>query len=327
MMNERREIRCGEDVVWLPRFRMCDVIAGASDVPHPAFVQGGRVLDGIYVSKYQNVIEAGVAISRADRDPAVNVDFDTAERACASKGAGWHLMTALEWGAVALWSQKNGHLPYGNNDDGKDYREDAVRARISYTDSEKGIVRVATGTGPETWSHDGTAEGIYDLNGNVWEWSGAFRLVCGELQLSENGVWYAVDGMSGAWLVPNGAGTTPNSVKLDMRAGNWCFVRDAVQDPYAHARHASFDKVCAEGLGKAAIELLWALGLLPVAGCSYEGVELYANNGASERMLFRGGRWGQKENAGLFKSCIDDPRTYKGEAVGFRAAAWEVACE
>ena len=326
-MDKEKNFRCGEDaVVWIPRFRMCDVIEGASEAPHPAFVRDGRVLDGVYVSKYQNVIEAGVACSRADRDPAVNVDFDTAERACTAKGAGWHLMTALEWGAVALWCQRNGRLPYGNNADGKDYREDAVCARISYADAEKGVVRVATGTGPATWSHDGTVEGIYDLNGNVWEWSGAFRLVCGELQLSENGVWCAVDGTSGARIAPNGAGTTPNSVKLDMRAGSWCFVRDAVRDPPPHARHAPFDRVCTEGLGAAAIELLWALGLLPVAGYGYEGVELYANNGSSERMLFRGGRWGQKENAGLFKSCMDDPRTYAGEAVGFRAAAWGEAC-
>lgn len=313
----------GSEMVLLPRFRMCDVIDGASCAIHPAFVRGERTLDGIRISKYQNVVEKGLAYSAFDRDPAVNIDFDAAAKACADKGAGWHLMTALEWGAVALWCQKNGFLPYGNNDDGKDHREKAVTARVSFENREKGIVRVATGTGPATWSHDGTADGIFDLNGNVWEWQGNFRLVRGELQLADGAEWLALDGNTGCWITPDGEGTTSGSVKLDMRNGGWVFVKEPLTDPYPHARFAPFGLVRAEGLCDAAKEVLLALALLPAEGYSYDGVDLYANNGSAERMLFRGGRWGQRENAGLFKSCIDDPRTYAGEAVGFRAAYTE----
>ncbi|MBQ8342047.1 MAG: SUMF1/EgtB/PvdO family nonheme iron enzyme [Clostridia bacterium] len=312
----------GSEMVLLPRFRMCDVIDGASCAPHPAFMRAGRTLNGIWISQYQNVIEGGVACSVFNRDPAVNVDFDTAERVCADKGTGWHLMTAMEWGAVALWCQKNGFLPYGNNDDGKDHREENVTARVSFENREKGIVRVATGTGPVTWSHDGTADGIFDLCGNVWEWQGDFRLVYGELQCRIDGAWCALDGNTGCWITPDGNGTTRDSVKLDMRDGSWVFVKKPLTDPYPHARFAPFEQVRAEGLCDAAKEVLWALALLPAEDYSYDGVDLYANNGSAERMLFRGGRWGQKENTGLFKSCIDDPRTYAGEAVGFRAARW-----
>ena len=53
-------------------------------------------------------------------------------------------------------------------------------------------------------------------------------------------------------------------------------------------------------------------------------VALYANNGKEERIPFRGGRWGQGRNAGLFKTCFDDPRTYSGAAVGFRSAYYRV---
>ena len=38
----------------------------------------------------------------------------------------------------------------------------------------------------------------------------------------------------------------------------------------------------------------------------------------------RGGRWGQGRNAGLFKTCFDDPRTYSGDAVGFRSAYYRM---
>ena len=33
------------------------------------------------------------------------------------------------------------------------------------------------------WSHDGTPFGIWDLNGNVWEWVGELRIVDGEIQV------------------------------------------------------------------------------------------------------------------------------------------------
>ncbi len=320
MKDQKQLCLAGSHMVQLSCFRMCDVIDGASDAPHPAFVRGERVLDYVAISKYQNVIEDGVAYAKHGYDPAVNVNFDKAAEACTAKGEGWHLMTALEWGAVALWCQKQGHLPYGNNADGKDHREGTVSACISYADAERGIVRVATGTGPCTWSHDGTADGIYDLNGNVWEWQGDFRLVRGEVQCRLDGIWFALDGLTGQWIAPDGQGTTLHSVKLDMREGGWCFVCEPLQDAYPHARHAPFGEVRAEGLCTLAKETLWALALLPVPGYTYGGVDLYANNGSSERMLFRGGRWGQGENAGVFKSCIDDPRTYAGEAVGFRAA-------
>lgn len=42
-------------MVYIPKFKMSDVITGATDSTHPAFIVDGVEKDGIYISKYQNV--------------------------------------------------------------------------------------------------------------------------------------------------------------------------------------------------------------------------------------------------------------------------------
>ena len=79
-------------------------------------------------------------------------------------------MTAHEWAAIALWCHKNGCEPKGNNNYGKDASESGYIAIPTYKDSGGKTCRVATGTGPVTWSHNGKMDGIFDMNGNVWEW-------------------------------------------------------------------------------------------------------------------------------------------------------------
>lgn len=323
-------------MVFVPSFYLDEVIDGASHTLHPAFFKNDTPQKGIYISKFQNVVIDGCAYSLPDLDPATGIDFDTAARACANTASGAHLITAMEWGALALWCQKNDCLPYGNNGFGKDVREETVCAKISFVDQVQQICRTATGTGPVTWSHNRKTDGIYDLNGNVWEWNGGFRLVHGEMQVwidtisvcgqeayaPTSPAWRALDGTTGEWICPNGFGTTPNSVKLDYVRGAWQYVSAPLSSMEDQIRFAPFWETTAHpSVCQKAKEQLWALGFLPWSnrGIDHE-IALYANNGAAERMAFRGGRWGQGLNAGLFKACIDDPRSYTGVAVGFRSA-------
>ena len=322
------------EMVYIEKFYLDDVIASASHRPHPAFVVDGIELDGIYISKYQNVVINGLACSIAGVDPTTNINFDDAQKVCSLKGPGWHLMTALEWGAIALWCQKNNFFPYGNNDMGKDIREDDYIAKISYIDMKKNICRVATGSGPTSWSHNGCSDGIYDLNGNIWEWNNGIRLVFGELQMIPNSnelqcipefksdAWRAIDGITGKLILPNGHGTTPNSIKLEFADNAWKFVTKEKIALVNRCQMCKFSDITAHNsICSYAIEWLYALGCLPISSDNHNlNVSFYANNGAKEKILFRGGRFGLGMDSGLYKSCFDDERSYFGPAVGFRSA-------
>lgn len=98
-------------MVYIPRFYLDEVINGASHTLHPAFIANDRELDGIFVSKFQNTVIDGRAYSLPDRDLAVNIDYDTAERICNNTGEGFHLMTAAEWGRLLCYVKKTGGFP------------------------------------------------------------------------------------------------------------------------------------------------------------------------------------------------------------------------
>src|SRR5690606_1154575 len=161
-------------MVALPLQTEADLLPGGRNMPHPAFIVNGSTKPEVLISKYQNiVVGSGLdarAVSLKYRDPKVYIDFDTALTACAQKGEGWHLLTNPEWAAVALLCKKQGFMPRGNNQYGKDHSVSSEKGIPSYYYDESGtnrIGRTLTGSGPLPWSHDGTPFGIYDLNGNV----------------------------------------------------------------------------------------------------------------------------------------------------------------
>ena len=151
-------------LVYIPKFKNSDVLTGGNDSTHPAFIVNGVEIPGFYYGKYQAKVYNSVAYSLPGEDPTASINFDTARARCEAKGAGWHLSTNAEWAAIALWCKKNGFLPYGNNNYGKDSRESNYKAVPSYYESGK-IARVATGTGPISWSHDKTMAGIWQRVG------------------------------------------------------------------------------------------------------------------------------------------------------------------
>lgn len=324
-------------MVKLPKKTYAELGLGSSTSVHPAWIVNGTEVDAIYISKFQNIVVNGRAYSLPGQDPRASIDFDAALAACTAKGAGWHLMTKMEWGAIANMCFKAGQMPYGNNDYGKDTRETGYYASPSMARDGNGrIQRVATGTGPLTWSHDRTPGGIWDLNGNVWEWNGGIRMVNGEIQIlaNNNGAdgsksqaassaqWMAINGSSGALITPNGSGTTSGSVKLDWTGSVWKYITGTITAGNKGAHDCSFENVDGSTLGANAVLLLQALGMLKYSTTSgaYEGDWFYMNNGEAERSFFSGGGWADGTRAGVFYSHGSLPRSYVSTYFGFRAA-------
>ena len=331
-------------MVYIPKFKLKDVLNTTSDTTHPAFIVNGQEIDGFWCSKYQNCVNSGVAYSLPAQDPANSINFDNSRARCEAKGNGWHLMTAAEWAAIALWCKKNGFMPYGNNNYGKDSRETGYRAIPSMARDGSGrIQRVATGTGPVEWYHDKTLGGIADLNGNVSEWIGGIRLVWGELQILTNNdaadpdnpqnttseAWKAIKASDGTLVTPESSVSdtqqevSGQTVKLDFASNKWKY-STSIASPQSDYKGCLFGDVTADSsISDAAKLLLRALALLPdegAAAADYEGDYVYWNHNVSERCVSRGGNWHGGTAAGLFFLYGYVGRSNAGTALGFRSA-------
>lgn len=327
-------------MVRIPKMTYADLGLGSSTDVFPAFVVNGTEVDEIYISKYQNVVQDGRAYSLPARDPKTSINLNTAISSCSNKGAGWHLMTRLEWMVLALWCKKNNLMPLGNNDYGKDHSETVRDHAIPATyDSSKRVNHVLTGTGPLTWSHDRTPAGIWDLNGNVSEWIGGMRTVYGELQIlannnaadasksqaSDSAQWMCISAVDGSLLTPNGEGTTSNAVRARYKTSpnHWEWGIDTTYDGTDTYKGGTLESItCSADIGNEAKFMLQALGLFKYDETpgAYGVDYVYLSSFDAERSFYCGGSWGNTSNAGVFCCSGALDRPVSSSRFGFRSA-------
>ena len=288
------------------------VVFAPDELGLPAEIKGKAVKE-YAISKYPNTLIGGVPYSMPYQQPAVNINHDEAIRLCESKGPGWHLLTNDEWAALAHQSRKNGTLPRGNTDCGKSHSH-PEETGTTYKDSS-GSSKTLTGSGPVTWNHDHTAEGVADMCGNIWEHVGGIRFMDGQVQvIPGNGAAAGVDQSkdSKEW--------TP----LYSADGDTIYYN--VEDGEIKLQPVSPDRKDYDGVRFTELtapaldvpEKLNELGLYPADG--YEGTDYFWLDTDGERIVFRGGYWYSGANAGVFYFYGGNSRANVNWNVGFRSA-------
>ena len=303
-------------MVRIPALRIKDVLFDSdSRALHPAFSAGQKEF---WVGKYQCSLFEGRACSLPMAKPAYGLDFDQARRLCMSKGTGWDLTPFLLRMAIALSCRKRGFLPHGNNRNGQDY---------TFLE-EKGVPvgngQTLCGSGPATWSHDGTANGIRDLNGNLNEWDSGMRLMNGEIQLIPMGdllrsdadlgldspLWQAIS-ETGALVAPG----SPGTLKYDAPEGAIRLTRTIQACGIGNCAFA--DIQTEPGLQPP--EAARLMGICPEAGGHGYGLGWRWIHTSGEALPLCGGGHRADDHAGVFFVGATYPRTKDYELTGFRA--------
>ena len=312
-----------------------DLLDGADKALHPAFVAGGKTLGSLWLAKYPccRILHAGREhfLSLRGTDSAQHIGYDRAVEACGQKGAGWHMMTNVEYAFLALLCRKNGFEPHGNTCYGTYALNSAETGAVvdfyAYNPLKPG--RLLTGSGPANWAHDATDAGMYELNGNVWEWAAGLRMVDGEIQiLPDNDAalpgadlsemsrsWRAIS-PSGELLIPQSGAPTPGAVGFCWNSDCQRWEMGARFQAEGDKQNCAFQDVFAQG-EISNLHFFQRLGLLP-PGREWRQDCFFAC-GSGERLAARGGSYIRGETSGIFALLLTDGRDRTdSDRIGFR---------
>lgn len=290
----------------------------AEEVP-AVFKIGDKVADAIYISKYPNTVIDGRAYSMPMADPTANITFDEAVQACRCKGAGWHLMTAVEYEYLLNQSREKGTMPHGNTDWGKDYYHKDEQGKVS------NFGRTYTGTGPVTWNHDHTPYGVSDLNGNVWEWLAGLRIKDGVIEfIPDNKAASPYCDMSKDSTEWQQAETSKGPVRANVECGEITITDTVAADDYT----PDYDGVRIDELEVELSEIpqvLKDLGIIPDKRAEEENkTYVYFDATEGEYLPLRGSAFSDASDSGPSAPALDYPRSNSLGNIGFRSAFYEV---
>ena len=302
---------------------------------HQAFLLGDdTVAQNIFIGKYQgntrNSNSKDLVLSLRGLDCKHTINLDNSVAACRNNGTKHHLTTNAEYAYLALKCKGQGFQPQGNNDYGKDEQGNYGDIVHQYASgATKYFGRVAQGSGPLTWHHDGSPFGVWGLNGNVYEWSPGYRLNDGKIQiLPYNTAALAgtdMGALSTAWkgILADGTLVDPGTTG-ELLFGD----KDATGDNVINIAGGTWDGTNYFGRPFTSIEyagfpaILKELAIIPHDGGDYGGDYQYFNfNG--ERCPSRGGRWSYGALYGVWCAYINGTRAHADGHIGLRPAFYE----
>ena len=319
-------------VVIVPCEPASAVLPGATDDPHPAFIINGVVQKERKISKY-HICHTGSGINLRTYcvkgvDPGHSLSFDDFLLANKQNGPNCSLSTNAEAAFLSLKTKSLGFFPRGNNNWGQDISVPSEKGIPSFFSSNK-PARTLTGSGPISWSHDGTPFGIFGLNGLLWRRVGGMRSNFGEINILENNnaadntkdqsatsvEWKAI--LEDGTLVAPG---TPLTLKFDgiQASGGAAQIDNVLDFPANTSLFNTFETLTADS-HIVVPNILKLLGLFPVDG-NHGGDGLWVNN-TIEALLMRGGSLRYGSPSGVAAVRLFFVRAYAIWTVG-ALSAW-----
>jgi len=320
-------------MVEIPRKNWDPTNQFASSTIHPAFMVNG-VQKRVFIGKYQASLDGSNYVTRPNMAVKTGLTFDQELTAASGLNngtdiTGFHLMTNAEWALVQEICKANNYVPAGNNSYGRDADNKSVTGRLedpTLFAGSSGNAKWYAGSGGHLTSHNLQESGIFDLNGNVWERVGGFRINEGEIQILENNnaadytksqasgsaEWKAIL-VDGNLVAPGTAGT------LKLNGTNPVSVVDTITTQLVDPNSVShvFENTTTSLTGNG-IDLLKKLGVLPYT-TGLGGDYLYMRN-YGEIIPLRGGSWGSAGGAGVFALYLCHTRASAYSGLGFRFA-------
>ena len=244
---------------------------------HEAWLENGVEKSELLYAMFQAATVNGELVSQPGLVPRRSIDWDDSR--AEAQAVGFDISSTWEWSAIAFWCMANGFQPRGNTDLGKSHSHPHEQGiNVEYDN-------IATGSGPNTWNHNGAANGIADMVGNLWEWQWGFKMVDGRIFLApDNDKGIAESSwVDTTWDMPTASST------------NWAGLYDAQNEAPQSVRRA----------------LIMPNGVADPDGSLW-------TNLSGERFPFRGGSRGYAGNAGLGALLLYNTRSGSLTLLGLR---------